>query len=118
VIAAGVSGNLMKPSRYRVEEEFFPMIDQLAVSVGHETHVVEDKFWIDNDHVLDLDNIVVESLEMSVPMKPICKADCEGLCSVCGTDLNYFKCECDNQPRDARWGALLETSYSPNANVS
>ena len=98
----------------RVEEEYFPMIDP---SVGYETYVVGDKFRIDNDHILDLDNIVAESLEMSIPMKPICKADCEGLCPVCGIDLNYFKCECDNQARDERWAPLLETNYSPNANV-
>ncbi|MDP7579207.1 MAG: DUF177 domain-containing protein [SAR202 cluster bacterium] len=101
-----------------VEEEFFPTIDPMVLTFGYETQIVEGKFWIGNDHILDLDKLVMESLEMNIPMKPMCKVDCSGLCPMCGVDLNHFKCECENEPRDARWGALLGKHYSPKVNVS
>jgi uncharacterized protein len=47
-----------------------------------------------------------EALILSVPMKPLCSDECQGLCPVCGVNLNESTCECAREPTDARWDGL------------
>ena len=49
--------------------------------------------------------IILEQVQLGVPMKVLCKEDCAGLCVSCGGDLNEGSCECD-KATDPRWGAL------------
>ncbi len=49
--------------------------------------------------------LVIEQVHLSLPMKPLCKQDCAGLCSGCGADLNSGPCDCD-RVADPRWAAL------------
>ena len=39
---------------------------------------------------------------LDVPMKPLCRANCQGLCPVCGGDRNVTHCACQVQPADPR----------------
>jgi len=50
--------------------------------------------------------IVEERVQMAVPMKPLCRADCRGLCPHCGQDLNSGECGCAVEVVDPRWEAL------------
>ena len=43
---------------------------------------------------LELADVVTEQVILSVPMKVICRAECQGLCPVCGTNRNLEKCQC------------------------
>jgi len=43
---------------------------------------------------IEFDDVVTEQVILSVPMKLICKAECRGLCPVCGSNLNVQKCSC------------------------
>jgi uncharacterized protein len=52
--------------------------------------------------------MILEQIELAVPMKVVCKDDCKGLCFQCGTDLNEGTCSCSKDEPDARMGALLE----------
>lgn len=51
--------------------------------------------------------IAEERIQMAVPMKPLCREDCRGLCPDCGQDLNLSACGCA-QAIDPRWNALAE----------
>jgi len=42
---------------------------------------------------IDLAPLVREYLLLEVPIKPLCRPDCKGLCVVCGADLNVESCE-------------------------
>ncbi len=57
---------------------------------------------------LDVDLMVVEQIELSLPMKFVCKPDCKGLCFNCGTDLNESACNCATSEHDSRFASLLE----------
>ncbi len=46
-----------------------------------------------NDEI-DLDELVLEQLELSLPSRVLCREDCQGLCPQCGADLNTEKCNC------------------------
>lgn len=57
--------------------------------------------------MLDLAPVVRDAglLALAEP-PPVCRADCVGLCSVCGQDRNEVRCACDTEVRDVRWAAL------------
>jgi uncharacterized protein len=56
--------------------------------------------------VFDTRPLLVEQLQLNVPMKPVCREDCRGLCPQCGADLSQGDCSCGGQPPDPRWAAL------------
>lgn len=59
-----------------------------------------------NDQI-DLDAMVLEQLELSLPTRVLCRDDCSGLCPQCGADLNFEQCQCAKMI-DPRWQALAE----------
>lgn len=60
---------------------------------------------VDGD-VFDLRPLLLEQLQLAVPMKPVCREDCKGLCAQCGADLNAGPCDCEDDWVDPRWAAL------------
>ena len=43
---------------------------------------------------IDIDDIVIEQIYLSLPIKFLCSEGCHGLCPRCGTNLNKGKCGC------------------------
>lgn len=93
------------PASLDVEEEFFPLVD---VNTGRRVAFPADYEGtpIDTNHVLDLTEILRQYSIAGQPIKPLCRADCSGLCQECGADLNLEECKCGEAPVDPRWGAL------------
>ncbi len=89
---------------FDIEEEFFPTVD---VTTGARLPLPEEEgaFAIDEHHILDMREAVRQYTLLSLPMKPLCKSDCRGLCARCGANLNEQPCGC-SEPRDARWAPL------------
>ena len=54
----------------------------------------------------DTDPILLEQLQLNIPMKPLCRPECKGLCPICGTDRNEGECSCTEEAKDPRWQAL------------
>jgi len=50
--------------------------------------------------------IVEERIQIALPMKPLCREDCRGLCPQCGADRNVSPCSCVVEFIDPRWRAL------------
>lgn len=48
-----------------------------------------------DEPVLNLIPLVRELILLALPMKPLCKEDCRGLCPVCGKNRNTEKCDCE-----------------------
>ena len=44
--------------------------------------------------VIDLDPDIRQEVILEYPLKPLCRRDCQGLCPVCGKNLNLGKCSC------------------------
>jgi uncharacterized protein len=55
---------------------------------------------------LDITDAVREAIILSLPISPICREDCKGLCPGCGADLNEEPCRCTEEKADPRWSAL------------
>jgi uncharacterized protein len=56
--------------------------------------------------ILETRPILIEQLQLNIPMKPLCRPDCKGLCPVCGIDRNTGTCTCEEKTGDPRWAAL------------
>jgi len=59
-----------------------------------------------DEPVLPFDEIAREQVLMALPMKPLCREDCLGLCPQCGRDRNVSECSCDTRPVDPRLEVL------------
>jgi uncharacterized protein len=59
-------------------------------------------------NVIDIAEDVRQSVELSVPLKRVCRETCRGLCPYCGTNLNDGSCACEPAPADSRWDKLKE----------
>jgi uncharacterized protein len=57
------------------------------------------------DDQLDLKPLAHDALVLELPLAPLCREDCAGLCPHCGTDRNEERCGCVAQP-DPRWANL------------
>ncbi len=58
--------------------------------------------------IIDIGDLVRDIIISSQPTKYLCKEDCKGLCSVCGTNLNKTECGCNRVSVDPRLAALQE----------
>jgi DUF177 domain-containing protein len=64
-----------------------------------------DAYFYDDANV-PVAPIVEERIQMAIPMKPLCREDCLGLCAQCGADRNVTRCDCVVEFVDPRWRAL------------
>ena len=60
------------------------------------------------DDQIDLNELLREQFYLALPMKPLCRDTCAGLCSLCGTNLNTGTCQCTSQWEDPRLAPLKE----------
>ncbi len=93
----------------KIEEEYFPVID---VNSGTPLEIPDEpgSFMIDEHHILDLREAIRQNALLAIPMKPLCREDCAGLCQQCGKDLNLGSCGCKKEAIDPRWAKLVELS--------
>lgn len=63
-----------------------------------------DVIWYD-EYELTFDPLIEEQLQLELPMKPLCREGCRGLCPACGADRNVTECSCA-AASDSRWDAL------------
>ena len=60
------------------------------------------------DFTLELDDVVISDILLSLPQKNLCKEDCKGLCQTCGKNLNEGDCSCDKREIDPRLEMLKQ----------
>ncbi|MDQ3751818.1 MAG: DUF177 domain-containing protein [Actinomycetota bacterium] len=77
----------------------------------------EDAYAVD-DEAIDLEPMLRDALTLALPLRPLCSADCAGLCGSCGRDLNEGPCGCSHEEPDPRWAGLsaLRDKLSDQAN--
>ncbi len=65
----------------------------------------EGTYKMSDDH-LNLREMVLDSLFAALPVLPLCRPDCRGVCPRCGTDRNLEECSCEEVELDPRWSEL------------
>ena len=74
----------------------------------NEKSVSESDLILPDDAHIDLQPLIREYALLEVPIKPICKPDCLGLCSVCGEDLNLGDCGHKDTIEDSPFSTLKD----------
>ena len=67
----------------------------------------EEIMFVDGD-TLDITEIIENSIISTLPIKRLCKEDCNGLCSQCGANKNVENCSCLDYDVDVRLAKLRE----------
>lgn len=57
---------------------------------------------------IELADVVAEQVILSVPMKVICRTDCQGLCPQCGVNRNVETCRCSKPQAESPFATLRE----------
>lgn len=102
----------LEPWKLRVGEVFDLVYLPQSANVGPEDD--EERELVDEDlavafyrdQQIDLRLMVWEQLNLALPMKPLCKRDCLGLCPQCGTNRNVASCQCTPEVVDPRLSVL------------
>lgn len=84
----------------------------LVILIGHKS-APGDQVQSENlvrigagEKYVDVTETVRSELLLRLPLKPLCREDCRGLCPECGANLNKDRCSCRTVSHDARWDAL------------
>ena len=105
-----------QPVHMAIEEEYFPVVDVDTGAAGDRSGDGDEVFYVDHNHILDLREAARQYAAIGIPMKPVCREDCAGICPNCGANLNESPCTCDKTTRDGRWGPLAELVATSDKN--
>jgi uncharacterized protein len=79
------------------------------VYLPEELDLMQDQLEIDDlnklfyyDGKIDIEEVILEQLNLVFPSKPLCSADCQGICPVCGKVIRDSECVCVQKSSDPR----------------
>lgn len=73
-----------------------------------EKSVSESGLLLPEDAHIDLQPLIREYALLEIPINPICKPNCKGLCPVCGEDLNQIDCGHKDISKESPFSALKD----------
>ena len=98
----------LEPFRFPVDAPFDVRLLPAATLAEGEHEVaeadLETSYYTDDQ--LDLNELLREQFYLALPMKPLCRDDCRGLCPQCGINLNTGSCDCSPVWEDPRLAPL------------
>jgi uncharacterized protein len=102
-------GRCLEEFRFPVDASFDVLYLPHAANAGEGEVEVEDDDLTTayyRDDQIDLAQLVREQFYLAIPMKPLCREGCQGLCAQCGTNLNTGSCDCRPEWTDPRLETL------------
>jgi len=79
--------------------------EAVAGTAGNRSAGDEDTYVLTGE-ALDLRPMARDALLLELPLAPLCRPDCAGLCPTCGADRNEEACTCAPDAGDPRWAGL------------
>ncbi|HEV3140083.1 MAG TPA: DUF177 domain-containing protein [Vicinamibacterales bacterium] len=99
----------LEPFCQGVDAHFDLRYQPHSANIGEDEREIEEDdlstAFYENDEI-DLGQLMREQCYLALPMKPLCREDCRGLCPVCGMNLNRGNCSCKVEWDDPRLAAL------------
>src|SRR3569833_172572 len=99
----GECARCLDPLTSSIEVEF------QELNVNNDTHSGEnagdDERRLEGD-LIDLEPVVRDAMVLALPLSPLCRDDCPGLCSDCGVRLADAEPYHHHDAGDSRWAAL------------
>ena len=69
-------------------------------------HLPEEEAYRLEGTDMHLEPMLRDAIALALPLSPLCREECKGLCGGCGRDLNLGPCACRDTGLDPRWAAL------------
>lgn len=113
VVLDMVCDRCLKPVPKRIDLSFDREVYSPEVDLGDDAF---ENLEVMTGYQLNVENLVFNEILMNWPMKVLCKADCKGICKMCGKDLNYGECGCDTFVPDPRM-AVIKDIFNANKEV-
>lgn len=80
--------------------------DMTELYAFNEKSVTESGLFVPEDAQIDLEPIIRDYALLEIPIRPLCRPDCKGLCPVCGQDLNVRDCGHRSQEDESPFSSL------------
>jgi len=93
---------------YRAADRFDVYCKPPHPSPGEEHKLDEDDLdvtYLEEGRV-NTDSLLRENLLLTLPVQPVCRADCRGFCPQCGANWNVVGCQCKSPAADPRLSVL------------
>ena len=76
----------------------------LQASPGEERELAVDELDVTylEEGRINTDHLLRENVLLNLPVQPLCREDCRGLCPQCGSNLNLKSCDCQGPHGDPR----------------
>jgi uncharacterized protein len=69
-------------------------------------YVTDSGLLMPETGIIDLGPVMREYAVLEIPISPLCKPECKGLCPICGNNLNESTCNHENDSGDPRLATL------------
>jgi uncharacterized protein len=96
---------VLEPARNRV-----PADPEGAAALSRDGLCLGDELetgWFRGSEI-HLGSIFVEFISLTLPVKPLCREDCPGLCARCGANLAVARCGCEEIKPDSPFAVLAD----------
>jgi uncharacterized protein len=77
---------------------------ELFVAPGHD-RASDDSYRVLGTEI-HLEAMLRDAVCLALPLHPLCREACKGICAQCGKDLNFGACDCRDEGIDPRWAPL------------
>lgn len=67
----------------------------------------EDGYRVD-EHWIDAEGPIRDEVVLALPLAPVCREDCRGICAICGADLNTAPCQGHQEADRSPFAALRD----------
>jgi uncharacterized protein len=81
------------------------LVVRVSERFGPAASLDDDDLYPIVDETVDLTDLVRDGVVLDLPLAPLCREDCAGLCPTCGVDRNDSSCACQPET-DPRWATL------------
>ena len=78
---------------------------ELYAAPGNEPSVEDEAYGVEGTEI-DLEPMLRDALTLALPLHPLCREECPGLCARCGRRLDVGSCDCFQKETDPRWAEL------------
>jgi uncharacterized protein len=115
-VAVGECGRCLEKLEFDIDEDFQELFeyekdtrqkskkDKKSKNDEDEEDELEVR-QMDGDEI-DLDGPIRDAIILNLPLNPLCKPDCQGLCPDCGEKFEKLGADHKHEKIDARWAAL------------
>ena len=110
VTLAGECARCLDPISQGLEVD----VQQLYLYPGNEVEADDDEVGRLVDDMIDLEPLIRDAVVLALPLAPVCRDDCPGLCPDCGARLDDVGPDHGHDQVDPRWAALRAVSNDPS----